>query len=197
MNKKKALSVVLMASGISLGGVAAIADIASPTMLANTCAACHGPNGSSIGIMPSLAGTPTDYFIETMNGFKDGSRKATVMDRIAKGYSEGEIRSMATYFSKQKPVPQKQAFDAKKAEAGRKLHADHCEKCHEDGGRAPDEAAVLAGQSMLYLQYAMEDFKEKHREAPMRMSRQVRKVLDAQGPAGIEALLHYYASQQN
>ena len=70
-------------------------------MLANTCAGCHGPNGTSLGpTTPSIAGISKEYFIQTMNDFKSGDRPSTIMMRISKGYSDEDIALMADYFSK-------------------------------------------------------------------------------------------------
>ena len=41
-------------------------------------------------------------FIATWAGFKNKERPATVMDRIAKGYTDAEIALLADYFSKLK-----------------------------------------------------------------------------------------------
>jgi len=70
------------------------------TMLANTCAACHGVNGISQGDIPSIAGLPKNSIIATMNAFSSGNRPSTVMQRIAKGYSEADIEALADHFSK-------------------------------------------------------------------------------------------------
>jgi sulfide dehydrogenase cytochrome subunit len=52
----------------------------------------------------TLAGmTPAD-FIEKMLGFKDGSRKATVMHHHAKGLSVEEIKRLSVHFSQQKRI---------------------------------------------------------------------------------------------
>jgi sulfide dehydrogenase cytochrome subunit len=43
---------------------------ADATMLANTCAGCHGPDGASGGpATPTIAGLSTEYFVEVMNGY--------------------------------------------------------------------------------------------------------------------------------
>ena len=92
---------VLLCNGF-LGAVA-MAETPSATMLANTCAGCHGTFGSSVGpASPTIAGISRDYFIETMLAYKEAQRPSTIMSRIAKGYTEQEIELMAEYFSKQK-----------------------------------------------------------------------------------------------
>ena len=69
--------------------------------LATSCAACHGPQGNSLGGTPTLAALNQDYFIERMLGFKDGSVPATVMHQHAKGLSTEEIQALAAYFASQ------------------------------------------------------------------------------------------------
>ncbi|MCW8908185.1 MAG: c-type cytochrome [Sedimenticola sp.] len=194
MTLKKTLQVALT-GGLMVGALAVQAG-PSPQMLSQTCAACHGTMGSSVAVIPTIAGADPEYFVETMQAFKSGDRKATVMDRVAKGYSDEQITAMANYFAAQKPVPMNQPFSADKAKLGATLHDDYCEKCHEDGGTNTEASALLAGQSMLYLKYSMEDFKAGHREVPKKMKKQVRKMLEAHGPSSIESVLNFYGSQQ-
>jgi sulfide dehydrogenase cytochrome subunit len=73
--------------------------------LAASCAACHGTNGNALHGNPVLAGIDGGKFVESMLGFKDGSRSATVMHRHAKGLNIDEINLLADYFSRQKRVP--------------------------------------------------------------------------------------------
>ncbi|MCW8917350.1 MAG: cytochrome c4 [Gammaproteobacteria bacterium] len=195
MNSKIVLRNIVLAGGVALSSTAWAAT-PSGEMLGATCAACHGTNGSSVGILPSLASTPASYFVDSMKGFKSGTRKATVMDRVAKGYSDEEIQLMGDFFEAQKVVPMKQKFESVKASQGKKLHDKYCEKCHEDGGRKPDEGGVLAGQSMIYLTFSMADFLSGDREMDKKMKRKVDELLEESDKAGIDALIHFYGSQQ-
>jgi len=71
------------------------------SLLASSCAACHGTNGHSVGGTPSLAGLNKLYFIQQMKEFKSGKRSSTVMVSHASGYTDEEIELLASYFSKQ------------------------------------------------------------------------------------------------
>lgn len=98
--KQLLLTGVLLAGGLLSQPVLAGGIIDRATMLANTCAPCHGPNGVSNGpATPSIAGMSENKIIETLNGFKNGTRPSTVMQRIAKGYSDDDIKALASYFS--------------------------------------------------------------------------------------------------
>jgi len=168
------------------------------TMLANACAACHGPNGSSQGpATPSIAGISPDYFIDAMEAFKEDERPATVMNRIAKGYSEEQIEAMAKFFSSQTLIATAQKTNAALVEKGDALHITHCEKCHEDGGRASDDdAGILAGQKITYMRYTISDILTNKREVPTKMLLKLKKIHKHMGQEGIEQLLHFYAAQK-
>lgn len=72
--------------------------------LAATCAACHGTVGKATqgSSVVSLAGLSKDYIVTQMTAFKTGTRPATVMHQLSKGYSDAQIAQMATYFAAQK-----------------------------------------------------------------------------------------------
>jgi cytochrome c553 len=71
--------------------------------LAASCAACHGTNGRAVDgtRVPGLAGLPAPYLVEQMKSFKAGTRAATVMPQLAKGYSDAQIEELAAYFAAQ------------------------------------------------------------------------------------------------
>lgn len=69
--------------------------------LAATCANCHGTEGRTTqgSAIPALAGMPREYMIAQIKAFKDGSRPATVMHQLSKGFTDPQIESVATYFA--------------------------------------------------------------------------------------------------
>lgn len=69
--------------------------------LAATCANCHGTDGRTVdgSTVPAIAGLPRVYMIEQMKAFKNGTRQATVMHQLAKGYTDEQIEMIADYFS--------------------------------------------------------------------------------------------------
>lgn len=197
----KAILIAGFTIGVSSGALAADDKLmmgASTDMLMGPCAACHGDGGASGGpAIPSIGGLSPDYFIEVMEGFANGEVYSTIMGRMAKGYSEDEIKQMAEYFSSKPFVKAKQGFDEKLVDKGAKLHDKFCEKCHAEGGQsAEDDAGVMAGQWTPYVAWALEDFQAGHREMPKKMKKQMKKLLSREGDAAIQALLSFYASQQ-
>jgi cytochrome c553 len=53
----------------------------------------------SRGPIPGLAGVPPGHIVAAMAAFRTGERPATVMDRIAKGFSDEETRAIADWLS--------------------------------------------------------------------------------------------------
>lgn len=166
-------------------------------MLANTCAGCHGPAGVSHGpATPTIAGMSAVYFEESMVAYRDGTRPSTIMTRIAKGYSDEDIKAMATYFAAQKYISAEQTSDKKMAMAGEKLHDKYCEKCHSAGGTvADDDSGMLGGQWKPYLTYNLHDFTSGKREMPKKMAKQLNKLYEKEGQEGIDQLVEFYSTK--
>ena len=72
--------------------------------LAAACATCHGTDGRAVpgSAVASLAGRPRDDLLAQLRAFREGSRPATVMPQIAKGYSDAQLQQLAAYFAAQK-----------------------------------------------------------------------------------------------
>jgi cytochrome subunit of sulfide dehydrogenase len=70
--------------------------------LAANCAQCHGTDGHPApgSTLAPLAGRPRREIAARLAAFKAGTaRGATVMDQLAKGYSDEEIAALADYFA--------------------------------------------------------------------------------------------------
>ena len=193
MKHTESLGTALLIGSLAFSG-ASFAGGASGKALSYTCAGCHGTDGASVGpATPSLAGMSEAYIVDTMTSYKEGDRASTIMQRIAKGYTSEQIEQMAAYFAKLPVYKAKVPHDAKKAKSGAAIYDKGCAKCHDENGALPDDdAGILAGQWLPYLTYSMEDFQTGRREQPRKMKKKVDK-LDS---FDIDALMHYFASQQ-
>ena len=69
--------------------------------IAANCASCHGTDGRSRGAIPNLAGVDAATIVQLMKEFRDGRRAATVMQQLAKGYTDAQIEAAAAYFAAQ------------------------------------------------------------------------------------------------
>ena len=97
----------LIATALALPPYAAAQVAPGPAAtpyLTGTCTNCHGTQGRSAGAMPSLAGLSQPYFVEQMKQFRDDRRPATIMQQIAKGYTDQQVDLLAEYFARQAPM---------------------------------------------------------------------------------------------
>lgn len=74
----------------------------SGMMLSNSCAACHGTKGQTVSSIPGLNQLSAEEITIEMKAFKSGERKATVMGRIAKGFSDKQIKILSEYLGVKK-----------------------------------------------------------------------------------------------
>lgn len=85
-----------------LAGVLALAAPAraapSVTMMADSCAVCHGTDGRSSGGIDSLAGMSSREMIEEMNEMIADPHEGRLMGIVAKGFSFQEIQALGQYF---------------------------------------------------------------------------------------------------
>jgi sulfide dehydrogenase cytochrome subunit len=69
---------------------------------AASCSGCHPANRWVDTPVPRLAGRNPADIIAAMQGFKSGQLASTVMGRLAKGFSEDEIKAIAAWYGAQK-----------------------------------------------------------------------------------------------
>ena len=202
MNRTSALlmTIILTASGVTLAGDldAIIAD----------CDSCHGENGVSQWTdVPTIAGIDAFVHSDALYIYRDEARPcatseyrcgatdkaATSMCVVAQDLSDDQIEAIAEHYAALPFVPAQQDFDADLAAAGKVIHDRDCARCHSDGGSNPeDEASILSGQWMGYLESTFAEYASGEREQMDKM----KVKMDALSAEDTEALIHYYASQQ-
>ena len=191
MRMKKAWMGAATFAGALFAGQA-LAAPPTAEMLSNACAGCHGTKGGSAGLtMPSLAGQSKEAIVDAMKKFRSGERPATVMGRLAKGYTDAEIVAMGEYFSKQKLHATNQMLDKAKVAKGASLQEANCSRCHlEDGKEGKDDTPAMASQWLPYLQMQMDLYLSGKRKMPEKMEEKVKPL----SKEDLEALLNFYAS---
>jgi cytochrome c553 len=81
---------------ITVGAIAA-----GPPPGAASCSGCHPASAAVKTPVPPILGRKPDEIIAGMLAFRAGERPSTVMDRIAKGFSDDEIRAIAVWLAAQ------------------------------------------------------------------------------------------------
>ncbi|MBI5107638.1 MAG: c-type cytochrome [Rhodocyclales bacterium] len=101
--KKKHWSMLALAALLLPAAEAQTRDALYMQSLAATCANCHGTNGKALdgSPVPGLAGQPASHIATQMKAFKAGTRPATIMHQLAKGYSDAQIDQLAAWFAAQ------------------------------------------------------------------------------------------------
>ena len=86
-------------ASLALWGVVAVAAVAADSpgddrgaLLAATCRGCHHDGPTTEGAIPGFEGLGADQIVQKLSAYRSGELDATLMNRIARGYTENEIR---------------------------------------------------------------------------------------------------------
>jgi cytochrome subunit of sulfide dehydrogenase len=82
--------------------VAAAVAAAEPPAGAASCSGCHPASSRVTSPVRRLAGLDRAAIVRAMQEFRSGQRAATVMDRIAKGFTDDEIQAIAAWYAAQR-----------------------------------------------------------------------------------------------
>ena len=199
---------IYIALSLTLGLFSSASMAGDLEAVVKDCNGCHGDNGVSQWTdVPTIAGVPEFVHADALYIFRDEarpcteskyrqgdtSRAATTMCAVAADLSDEMIDELAAHYAGLPFVAAKQEFDAGLAAAGKAVHDAECDRCHSEGGSNPeDEAGILAGQWIGYLNDTFAEYRAGEREQPKKME----EKLNALSDDDVKALVHYYASQQ-
>jgi cytochrome c553 len=145
-------------------------DPARGTLLAETCAGCHGVPGYRNAYpsyhVPKLGGQNADYIEIALQGYRRGTREHPTMRAQAATLSDQDIADLAAYLSTYagEPAVGKSGADQLAVEEGRRK-AVACLQCHGETGVAQTtQWPHLAGQHESYLKQALREYKDGGRQ---------------------------------
>ena len=93
----------VVAAAIGLVSIAAaVTASAQPPAGAAACSGCHPTSTRVSSPVVRLAGLDREAIVRAMQEFRAGQRAGTVMDRIAKGFTDDEIKAIAAWYAVQK-----------------------------------------------------------------------------------------------
>lgn len=140
-------------------------DDGAARKLAETCAACHGPEGNSQNpAFPILAGQSWRYIYIQLKDFNEGRRTDPVMSPMAASLTRDQMIALGNFFAAQKAKPIAFQADGKRVDAGKKISdAVLCPMCHLGGFAGQNEIPRVAGQYPEYVRKQLHDFKERKR----------------------------------
>lgn len=101
------LALLLAAPCAAVAGANAPAPVSTlpvqdASLLAGTCANCHGPDGRPPhgSTIPGLRGHSAEHLQQRLFAFKAGTAPdATVMTRLMRGYDAAQIQALAQWFA--------------------------------------------------------------------------------------------------
>ena len=92
-----------LAAAIGLGTIVfAGAVAAEPPAGAVSCSGCHPSSARVTSPVVRLNGLDRAAIVKAMQDFRSGQRTGTVMDRIAKGFTDDEIQAIAAWYATQR-----------------------------------------------------------------------------------------------
>ena len=89
---------------VALFAMPAVASAASPEPPpgAASCSGCHAGGAKVDTPVARLVGRNAADIVAQMQAFKTGQKPSTVMDRIAKGFTDAEVEAIAAWYAQQK-----------------------------------------------------------------------------------------------
>jgi cytochrome c553 len=179
--------------------VAAKPDLAAgEARFAAVCAACHGADGNSgTPAYPKLAGQHPEYLVKQLQEYKSGKRANAIMQGMASGLSDADMKNIAAWAASQKP---KAGFakDKELVSLGERIWrggiADRniaaCAGCHSPNGAGiPSQYPRMAGQHADYTIAQLTGFREGVRKNSIQMTQVAAKLNDRE----IRAVADYVA----
>ena len=183
----------LSAAALFVASSAPAADPAAIRQKAETCIACHGPDGNSANPQyPTLAGQPKQFLTTQLVMLREGNRKNPLMAPLTTNMSNSDINDYGTFFSAQKRISAGKAIPAEKTAAGRALTEKYnCVQCHGPALLGLQHIPGLAGQQPDYLRTQLLGFKAQTR---FDMDGNMTSAAQPLTPADIDLIAEYLAS---
>jgi cytochrome c553 len=139
------------------------------------CARCHGFDGAAdgSGAFPKLAGQSSEYLERELRAYISGDRKNALMQPIAKGLNDAEIKAVSEYYATvhaipvvpRAPSPELLARGEQLAKVGDlDIRVQACESCHGPNGQGIPPTPYLAGQYSQYISVQMQMYRQGYRK---------------------------------
>jgi cytochrome c553 len=96
------MTCALLLSGIALTAAHAQVRAGLPPPGASSCSGCHPVSSTVDTPVVRLIGRYPAEIVSAVQAFRSGQRPATVMDRIAKGFTDDEIKAIADWYGAQR-----------------------------------------------------------------------------------------------
>jgi cytochrome c553 len=143
-------------------------DLARGQQLAAACMACHTADGTrGAPANPILQGQHPEYIVKQLTEYKSGKRKNAIMQGMAAGLSEEDMKHIAAFYAS-KPAPKGFAANKDTVALGESIWrggikakgVPACAGCHgPTGSGMPAQYPRIAGQHAAYTEAQMNAFR--------------------------------------
>jgi len=196
---KTAMATLLLAMGTGYAALAAGGGSKTETLAAETCGACHGPDGNSaVPEFPKLAGQQKSYLLREMLDYKEGRRKSEVMAPLMSTLTEEDMNKLAAFYAGQAPAaglvakPELLALGKRiYLEGNTKSGVPSCDGCHEENGEGSKKFPRVAGQHVAYALDQIAQYASGKRSNGVKVMRTIAERLSKEEAA---AVAEYMAS---
>jgi cytochrome c553 len=168
-------------------------------VLAASCLSCHGDVGAGATFgqppfnAPKLRYQRPSTIFYALQDYRDGRRRSDIMQPMAEGLSDQDMRDLAVYLSAG-PHRRRGADPEGPAMATSWAHAEVgavCGLCHGEAGLGVmDGYPALAGQNKSYLEHALLAYRSGGRANPI-----MRHFAGTLTPDEVDRMATYFAAQ--
>lgn len=165
------------------------ADLAKGQQLAASCMACHAADGTrGSPANPILQGQHPEYLVKQLTEYKSGKRKNAIMQGMAAGLSQDDMRHIAAFYASKEPKPGF-ARNKETVALGERIWrggisnkaVPACAGCHSPNGAGiPAQYPRMAGQHAEYTEAQLLAFRSGLRANNAQMSAIAYKLDDAE-----------------
>jgi len=165
------------------------ADLAKGQQLAASCMACHAADGTrGSPANPILQGQHPEYLVKQLTEYKSGKRKNAIMQGMAAGLSQDDMRHIAAFYASKEPKPGF-ARNKETVALGERIWrggisnkaVPACAGCHSPNGAGiPAQYPRMAGQHAEYTEAQLLAFRSGLRANNAQMSAIAYKLNDAE-----------------
>lgn len=163
--------------------------------LALRCTMCHGARGVSTSDVPNLAGQYSEVVYKQLMDYKNGQRQHGLMQALAAGLSEQDIRDLAAFYAQlPRPSPAESSTPVPPlvAVGDPMRNIAPCASCH--GGIDKKAGSPwLEGMSHAYLAGQLQQFASgARRNDALGVMRNITRQMK---PEEVETVARYYSSR--
>jgi cytochrome c553 len=155
----------------ALGLAAALAFAATGSQAATLqerialCAGCHGEDGNSkLEKIPSLAGQPAFFVLNSLFLMREGVRKVDAMASFVKELTDEELDGLSKHYAALPAKPSGEKVDAALAQKGATVATQRgCGSCHLPTLAGQEQMPRLAKQRIDYLVVTLKSYRDAPR----------------------------------